>query len=47
MPLSNTQKHAMLDTLDGKYISLHTADPGTTGAGEVVGGSYARSLFLN
>lgn len=24
------------------YISLHTADPGTTGAAEVVGGTYAR-----
>lgn len=24
------------------YISLHTGDPGTTGANEVVGGSYAR-----
>lgn len=26
------------------YISLHTADPGTTGASEVVGGSYVRQL---
>ena len=24
------------------YLSLHTADPGTTGASEVSGGSYAR-----
>jgi hypothetical protein len=24
------------------YISLHTADPGETGASEVAGGSYAR-----
>jgi hypothetical protein len=24
------------------YISLHTADPGATGASEVAGGSYAR-----
>jgi hypothetical protein len=24
------------------YLSLHTADPGTTGANEVTGGSYAR-----
>jgi hypothetical protein len=24
------------------FISLHTADPGTTGASEVVGGTYAR-----
>lgn len=26
----------------GRHISAHTADPGTTGAGEVSGGSYAR-----
>lgn len=26
------------------YISLHTADPGTTGASEATGGSYARQL---
>lgn len=26
------------------YISLHTADPGLTGASEVTGGSYARQL---
>ncbi len=26
------------------YISLHTADPGTTGASECTGGSYARQL---
>jgi hypothetical protein len=26
------------------YASLHTADPGTTGAAEVTGGSYARVL---
>ena len=24
------------------FVSLHTADPGTTGASEVVGGTYAR-----
>jgi len=24
------------------YVAAHTADPGTTGAGEVAGGSYAR-----
>lgn len=24
------------------YVSLHTADPGTTGANEVTGGTYAR-----
>jgi hypothetical protein len=26
----------------GNYISLHTADPSTTGANEVTGGTYAR-----
>jgi hypothetical protein len=26
----------------GSWISAHTADPGTTGANEVAGGSYAR-----
>jgi hypothetical protein len=26
------------------YVSLHTGDPGTTGASEVAGGSYARQL---
>lgn len=26
------------------YVSLHTADPGNTGASEVAGGSYARQL---
>jgi hypothetical protein len=27
------------------YVSLHTADPGLTGANEVSGGSYARQSF--
>lgn len=33
------------DALNGEsdvYISLHTSSPGTTGANEVAGGSYAR-----
>lgn len=29
-------------TAVGVYLSLHTADPGTTGANEVTGGSYVR-----
>ena len=40
----------MLDQLDaqGLYVAAHTADPGTTGASEVSGGSYARqSLSYN
>lgn len=27
---------------EGNFISLHTADPGTTGANEATGGGYAR-----
>lgn len=27
------------------YLSLHTADPGATGASEVTGGSYARNAI--
>lgn len=44
--LTNNGKHAALDGLGAvvTHISLHTADPGTTGASEVSGGSpaYAR-----
>lgn len=28
----------------GGYVSMHTADPGTTGAAEVAGAPYARQL---
>ena len=28
------------------YLSLHTADPGTTGASEVTGGSYLRQAII-
>lgn len=47
MAFSDAAKNAMLDALDeggslpGAFISLHTADPGTTGASEVAGGSPA------
>lgn len=36
--------NAMIDAAAtmGTYISAHTADPGTSGASEVIGGSYAR-----
>jgi len=42
--LSNAAKNAMLDAvLQGSItISLHTADPGATGANELTGGGYAR-----
>lgn len=46
MPLNNTAKNAMLDQLGTliNYISLHSADPGGTGANEIAGGTpaYAR-----
>jgi hypothetical protein len=32
-------------SLQANYVSLHTADPGTTGANEVAGGSYARQAI--
>lgn len=32
-------------TVTNPYCSLHTADPGETGASEVTGGSYARQLM--
>ena len=46
MPYSIAAKAAMLDHLGtlGGWVSLHSADPGTTGTGELTGGSpaYAR-----
>jgi hypothetical protein len=44
MAQSNTGKNRGLDAtiLTGDYISLHTADPGTTGTSECTGGSYGR-----
>jgi hypothetical protein len=37
-------RHAMLNGLTGAInrVSLHSADPGTTGANEISGGTYAR-----
>jgi len=47
MPLNNTSKNLMLTQLAGvvAYVSAHTGDPGTTGANEVSGGSYARKAI--
>jgi hypothetical protein len=47
MALSNAGKDALLEGLAGValYASLHTADPSTTGANEVSGGSYAREVI--
>ena len=46
MPLTNASKEAAAVAVTGlgTYVSLHTADPGTTGASEATGGSpaYAR-----
>lgn len=44
MPLNNAAKNLMLDAAGAAigYISLHTADPGSTGTSEVAGGTYAR-----
>lgn len=46
MPYNDAGKNAMCDGVAGvaAFMSLHTADPGTTGANEVTGGSpaYAR-----
>lgn len=47
MPLTNNAKNAMLDHLAGLavFVSLHTADPGTSGANEVSGGAYTREAI--
>jgi hypothetical protein len=50
MSISNYLENAILDkvfratnvTVTTAYVSLHTADPGETGASEATGGSYAR-----
>ena len=39
---SVTEENQALVTTGWAYVSLHTADPGTTGASEVTGGTYAR-----
>jgi hypothetical protein len=46
VPLSTAARNAAVDALAalGAYISLHTADPGITGASEVAGGTYVRKL---
>jgi hypothetical protein len=47
MALSNAGKHVMLDALGAVavFASLHTADPSTTGANEVSGGTYVRKAI--
>lgn len=46
MGLTVTELNAMLDARTYNGISLHTDDPGTTGANEVSGGTYARATGL-
>lgn len=43
MGLTVAVRNTELDNIfQGVFVSLHTGDPSTTGANEVVGGSYAR-----
>ena len=46
MGLTITELNAMLNARTYNGMSLHTGDPGTTGANEVSGGSYARATDL-
>ena len=41
----NSAVQAILVASTTYYLSLHTASPGTTGANEVTGGSYARQAI--
>jgi hypothetical protein len=47
MPLTTAAKNVMLGALAeiATAVSLHTADPVSTGAAEVTGGSYARKAI--
>jgi hypothetical protein len=44
MGYTNVSKNTALDAIGtaATYISFHTSDPGSTGTGEVTGGTYAR-----
>ena len=43
MPLSTSGETTVLTALlASRFVSLHTASPGNTGASEVTGGAYAR-----
>lgn len=47
MPLTPTEVNAVVDAETPRLvkISVHTASPGTTGANEISGGSYARGTL--
>ena len=50
MPLSSAGEASVLNSfLAGRFVSLHTFDPGDAGGSEVVGGSYVRqpATFAN
>lgn len=50
MPLATTGESTVLNALlAARFVSLHTANPGNTGASEVAGGAYARqaATFAN
>jgi hypothetical protein len=40
--ISTTEANQALSTTGWGYVSLHTADPTTSGGSEVTGGTYAR-----
>lgn len=42
MAFGTVEANGIIDGWNGHYVSLHTGDPGATGASEVTGGSYAR-----
>lgn len=44
--LDHVLKGAAFTQPTNVYISLHTSDPGTTGASECTGGSYARQALV-
>lgn len=46
MTLPASTKNAMLDGVTLDQASLHSAFPGTTGANEISGGSYARQTIV-
>jgi len=48
MAFANSAKNAALDGIGvvAVRMSLHSADPGTTGASEIAGGGYARQTCV-
>lgn len=42
----NTAGNAVLAAGTTYYLSLHSADPGTTGASEFTGGGYVRQAYV-